>query len=360
MNFRQRVGLAWGPLPLRLGLAIAFIWAGAGKIFETAALTSSQAGTLASMGVSLPVASPVETPVAPPSEKAPPASAPKPEEPGDAPPKPNGPDAPLPAPDGTKDPAADPERATKAKRSGSGGGAAREAPAKSADRSRKSQATLERVRHDVPVEGMVDLEPPRVAARTQETPVAGSGAGSGGGGGSGGEAKVYPDGLRVRSVYKLALLLRSASEPPRIASESAAAPASAPGPLWPARLAQERLPVYFAWSVALTELLGGVLVLAGLFTRLTALGFAGVMVGAIWLTQIGPAVQSGKATLGVLPSHGTFDVAAWMPLQWQVALLCMSAALLFVGPGAAALDNIMWSSSGDRKKPGPAAAPKQA
>ena len=62
------------------------------------------------------------------------------------------------------------------------------------------------------------------------------------------------------------------------------------------------------------------------------------MVAAIWLTQIGPAMQSGVTTLGFLPSFPAFDIAAWQPLLWQFILLCASASLFFAGPGGLSMD----------------------
>ena len=103
-------------------------------------------------------------------------------------------------------------------------------------------------------------------------------------------------------------------------------------------------PVYFAWAVAGTELIAGGLLLLGLLTRLSALGIAGTMVGAIWLTTIGPAIQSGQTTLGILPSHDLFDMYAWKTPLWQFALLMASLALFCTGSGAAGIDRLLFGN----------------
>ncbi len=103
-------------------------------------------------------------------------------------------------------------------------------------------------------------------------------------------------------------------------------------------------PVYFAWAVAGTELVAGGLLLLGLLTRLSALGIAGTMVGAIWLTTIGPALQTGQTQLGFLPNHGLFDLQAWQGGLWQFALLMSSLALFCTGSGAAAIDRLLFGN----------------
>jgi hypothetical protein len=58
----------------------------------------------------------------------------------------------------------------------------------------------------------------------------------------------------------------------------------------------------------------------------------------MWLTQIGPAVQSGTTTLWILPGYPAFDVAQWQTLLFQFALFMVAMALAFCGPGRASLD----------------------
>lgn len=160
----------------------------------------------------------------------------------------------------------------------------------------------------------------------------------------------FPNEVRVMRLYGIALLLHDAVQ----ATDRDGKPVRFP--LAPSIIATGSWPVWLAWSAALTELIGGLLVLFGFFTRLAALGLAGVMAVAIWLTQIGPAIQTGNSTLGFLPSHQPYDIAAWQTLLWQLCLLCAALSLLFAGAGGLSMDRVI---SGrpvlNKSKPAPAA-----
>lgn len=125
-------------------------------------------------------------------------------------------------------------------------------------------------------------------------------------------------------------------------------------PLWPPRLAEGKWPIYFAWAVAMTELIGGCWLLLGLFTRFAAAGLTCVMLGAVWLTQLGPAIQSGHAYLGFLPRHPIFGVndcgtPLYATLMWLLALLGGSLALFFMGSGALAIDRALFGGGSPSK-----------
>mgnify|MGYP005838202843 CR=1 FL=1 len=164
----------------------------------------------------------------------------------------------------------------------------------------------------------------------------------------------FPSPVRTRRVNGIALMLHQAANPaPR---EDGTTPMA----LWPAFAAGGRMPVYLAWAVAITELAGGGMLILGLFTRLAALGIAGTMLGAVWLTEIGPAIQSGKTILGVLPARADLYAIALAPdgyvtLLWQAALLAGALAIVLLGSGALAIDNAMRSAP-----PAPKPAPKPA
>jgi uncharacterized membrane protein YphA (DoxX/SURF4 family) len=113
--------------------------------------------------------------------------------------------------------------------------------------------------------------------------------------------------------------------------------------LWPKVIGEGPAPMILAWAVALTELCGGAAVLIGLLTRLWSLAIAGVMLGAMWLTQFGPAIQAGTARLGFLPGHDPFDSAAWQTFLIQFALFGAAMALAFAGPGRLSLDHVLLS-----------------
>lgn len=151
----------------------------------------------------------------------------------------------------------------------------------------------------------------------------------------------FPEGVQARRVLGLALMLDRAAHP-RFNDDGVELK-----PIWPPDLAKGKWPVTLAYAVAVTELVGGMALLLGLFTRLSALGLVVVMLGAIWLDQVGPAIQSGNTLFGFLPAHGAFDVDSvgkpvWMPLLWQVSLLGASGAVFFLGAGGLSLDRIIF------------------
>ncbi|MBL9031949.1 MAG: DoxX family protein [Phycisphaerae bacterium] len=141
----------------------------------------------------------------------------------------------------------------------------------------------------------------------------------------------------LRALHGVSLSLYAASHP---ATDAAG---KKPMPLWPAALGEGQWPVRLAWAVTLTEIGGGAFILLGLLTRLAALGIAGVMLGAAWLTQFGPAIQSGKTTLGFLPAHDTFDATNWATFWLQLSLLAMSLALALLGPGRLSVDHALFT-----------------
>lgn len=151
------------------------------------------------------------------------------------------------------------------------------------------------------------------------------------------------EGYQVRPLFGLAMGIHSAAYP------GFDADGVDKMPLWPPALANARWPLHIAYAVSITELAGGLLLLLGLFSRLSALGIAVVMLGAIWLTQIGPAIQSGDTAFGFLPNHGPFDSDAsgnsvWQLLLWQFSLFAAAAGVLFLGAGGLSLDRIIFGS----------------
>ncbi len=131
--------------------------------------------------------------------------------------------------------------------------------------------------------------------------------------------------------------------------------------LLPAFMGRGKMPIWIALSVSLVELIGGVLILLGLLTRVSSLMIAGVMVGAIWLTSIGPVVIYGNSGwprfLQILPAidystqgNAMETFAAWQSWTFQLAMLMASLSLACLGPGSISLDRIFF------KKPGPVVA----
>lgn len=172
-----------------------------------------------------------------------------------------------------------------------------------------------------------------------------------GGGGGGGPVKTaadFPNPEPVRRVYVLAYAIYTAANPPTPPAGPTGEPAPAPMRLLPAELGTGSRPVYMAFTIAATEIIAGAMLLIGMLSRLWALAVACVMIGAIWLTGIGPAMASGDNVLGFLPNYPWGDMSKWMPLLWQVSLLAMALAVFFAGSGALAVDNAMFGSRADR------------
>lgn len=272
------------PIFLRLALAVTFLWAGSTKIFWTMPLQGEPVAVLAQMGVPL-------TPA-----RAAPAAAPVP-----APSTP-APSVPLPPPDAkpTKAPA------------GKGAAAPTTQPGAARPVASATVATL-------PV--LAQMSPNGAAGATFS-------------------AEQFSSPVEVRRLYGLALLVRGAANPPAREGGGAAMP------LWPPRLATGSWPVVFAWGAAITELVGGALVLVGLFTRFWAFLLAGTMAAAMWLTEIGPAVQAGKAVLGFLPPYAATDVDRWSSPLWQFSLLMIGLAVVFSGAGALSVDRSVLGPAG--------------
>lgn len=247
------------PLPLRLVLALTFIWAGWGKIEATMPVKGDDAARLANIGVIRPVA------------PAPGAS-------------PGSPTAPLPTPGqpGTRGPDG-----------------------------RETQVQV----------ALVQVAPVQILLAQNAAPV-----------GVRYSAVDFPEDIRVKRLWGIALRVSKAGQP---GVDATGTPRPA---VWPAFLS-DGLPARFqAQSVMTVEILCGVFLLVGFMTRLSGFALAGVMLGAIWLDQLGPAVQSGSTVLGVLPAYDRWDVRAWMPLMWQSAVLAGCLTLVLLGPGRLSLD----------------------
>ena len=144
-----------------------------------------------------------------------------------------------------------------------------------------------------------------------------------------------------KKVYFLAMMIQGSDLMPTFATEGA----------WPKRL---------AWTAALTELLGGVFVLFGFLTRISAVGLAFTMLTALWMTAIGPVVVfGGPSFLGFLPALDGFAVEAWRGWLWQFALFGAAGSLLLSGPGALSADRVLLGRRASKNaQPGAKAQPK--
>jgi putative oxidoreductase len=83
------------------------------------------------------------------------------------------------------------------------------------------------------------------------------------------------------------------------------------------------LPDVVAWLQIMAEGIGGVLLIAGLFTRFVTLPLIGILIGAILLV---------KADLGFIVADGSPG------FSYETVLLAGLLGLLFIGPGRYSLD----------------------
>lgn len=170
----------------------------------------------------------------------------------------------------------------------------------------------------------------------------GSQGAQGSSGGGAYSAADFPDPIETRRVNGLVIGLYHASHPGYHEDTGERMPA-----IWPTSLGEGGAARAQAWAVALGEIVCGAAILVGLLTRVSGLGLALIMAGAIWLSQIGPAIQSGDTVLGFLPSHGTWDGDAWKTLFWQASLLASSLAVVFLGAGPVSVDHLLFRPKGE-------------
>ncbi len=303
MNTRQRLGLSLAPLLLRIALAVVFIWAGAVKLMTTMPVKGQDAAILANMGIGLKTG-PLSPAVVParskPSDPAAPAGMQPPERPlpapGAEPKKPGNPSRAEPP----LRPEAKPIIVTQAEPSPSG----------------------------MPMPLLALAAP---ASPSASAPASASTAPAY-------TAEQFPDAQEVLAVYGIAIGLHKASIP--------GGPAGSTMALVPAAFGQGSVPIYLAWAAGITELAGGALVLIGLFTRFWSFAIACVMLVAMWMTQIGPAIQSGDTFLLVLPRHEWNRMDLFVPLLFQFTLFMMALALTILGAGSASVDGAPGAPSG--------------
>jgi putative oxidoreductase len=92
-------------------------------------------------------------------------------------------------------------------------------------------------------------------------------------------------------------------------------------------------PVLFAWLVTIAELVGGIALIVGAFTRIAALANIGVLLGALLLV---------KVDIGLIAPMG-----AEMPgAELEFGLLAGLLAVLFLGPGKPSIDHLIGVESG--------------
>jgi uncharacterized membrane protein YphA (DoxX/SURF4 family) len=99
---------------------------------------------------------------------------------------------------------------------------------------------------------------------------------------------------------------------------------------------------YLAWLAAVTEFVGGICLVLGLFSRMWGLGLAITMVVAFYLTSY-EQVMSTK----LLNLQGE----AFSRFSSQIALFALAFGLALTGPGALSIDRRLTGGGGSGKKP---------
>lgn len=155
----------------------------------------------------------------------------------------------------------------------------------------------------------------------------------------------FPDESEIMRVHGLVLTMHNAAQ------QGYDAEGRTTDPYWPAWAADAPLVRYLAWAVAITEIVFGFFMLIGLLTRIGSLALASVMLGALWLTQIGPAIQSGQTILGFLPEYPPFDPKPWTPFLFQFTLLFSAFTLFLLGPGEMSIDALAFRQPDEPEQP---------
>lgn len=147
----------------------------------------------------------------------------------------------------------------------------------------------------------------------------------------------FPNPVKVKMVYGLVPMLYGASHPGFDDATGVQQVA-----IWPPVLGEGQTVVWLARAVGIGEVLCGFGMLVGLLARLSGLGIATIMLGAIWLSELGPAIQSGNTTLGFLPAYPAWALQEWQSLLWQLSLLCSALAVMLLGAGALSVDSVVF------------------
>jgi uncharacterized membrane protein YphA (DoxX/SURF4 family) len=293
------VALTLPALILRLTLCLIFAWAGLGKILGETTVTGDAAARLARMGVLTPAAGdPATQPSTQPSTQPP--TQPRPAPPRDLP-EPDAPGAPSAAePEtGPSNPPAEPP----------------------------TELVVPDEPAPVPVSSAVPFLGEPVWLPVRQTRPAFN-------------AADFPGEYTVQRVCGVALVLSRAADP-GLTDDSRPIPAT-----MPAWVGADRWPVILAWAAAVCELLAAAMLLFGVLTRLAAVIVVVVMLQAMWLTQIGPAVMGSGATyLGFIPAGGEpWAPGTYQTLFFQLTNLVMAVAVFLLGSGPVGFDRALFRS----------------
>ena len=91
------------------------------------------------------------------------------------------------------------------------------------------------------------------------------------------------------------------------------------------------------WAVAIFQLLGGVMLLLGLCTRIVALGVAVLIAGAFYQLTV---KQNGMFEMN--PFDWRLDSGMWYAITSQAALFVLALGLFLTGGGPLCIDSLLW------------------
>ena len=120
--------------------------------------------------------------------------------------------------------------------------------------------------------------------------------------------------VKARRLYRVTLMLDAAG--------------------WPQKLK----PGWMAWAAAGTEVVGGALILVGLFSRVWGLGLAITMGFAFWLTSVGAVADYGFFSLPIPEFNRAFA---------QLGLFVLATGVLLTGAGGVSLDRALFRGGAD-------------
>lgn len=101
-------------------------------------------------------------------------------------------------------------------------------------------------------------------------------------------------------------------------------------------------PIVLAWIATFTELIGGALLLVGLFSRVWGLGLAIAMGVAFYLTSYATLLKLGLFALAADIESG---YAGFHSMYTQLALGVLALGIFLTGPGPVSLDRLLFRSN---------------
>jgi len=297
MRLRDQVALTLPSFILRLVLGVTFLWAGTGKLLGTYSVTGDGAARLANIGI-MPIAPPpfVENQDEASAEESDETSTPE---------------------ETNTTPELIPSDQT-----GQGDD--------TQDLNEMADTIIEQIEEAVEDAPLIDPDVPEINDQIQLLPVQYTSDHY--------AASDFPELMEVKRVYSISLMLSRAANPGLTENSTPIQP------IMPEMLGSKPWANALAWTVAITELVTGLFLILGLFTRLSAICTFVVMCVAMWMTQFGPAiVQDQNTILGFIPkASDVWSPSAYMVLLWQLGLAGISLSVFFLGSGAIGVDRLLF------------------